>query len=409
MANSLLTINMITREAVLLWRNTNAFVRNIDTQYDDQFARTGAKIGASLRIRLPNDFTVAQGPAAQVQDTSEQSTTLVMANQYHVDVAFSSVDRSLSLDDFSRRILAPMVNNLAGAVAVAVMNGVEGGASNFVSNVDSSGNVITPTAATWLRAGAILDIRSAPKGSRKIVMNPITKSNTVASLAGLFNPQQKISDQYDDGEMSEALGFEWFSDQTVINHTTAAYSGTLQVSGANQTGLAITVGAITGGFALGDIISFVGVNAVNRITKADTGQLMQFVVTAAVASGGTSVSIYPALIPPIVVNGVSTPVQYQTVTASPANNAVITVATNASAQYIKNIAFAPEAVTMVTADLELPKGVHEAAREEYDGISMRMISAYDVRSDEFITRLDVLFGFLWVRPEWAVAVADSNS
>src|SRR5215467_6331022 len=113
-------------------------------QYDDSFAVSGAKIGSALRIRLPNDFTVATGPALQVQDTNEQSTTLVLATQKHVDVAYSMADRTLSLDDYSRRILAPMVNNLAGAVAVDIMSGSEGGICNIVANQDMLGNIVAP-------------------------------------------------------------------------------------------------------------------------------------------------------------------------------------------------------------------------------------------------------------------------
>jgi len=406
MANSLLTINMITREAVRLWKNSNEFIQNIDTQYDDSFAKTGAKIGTSLRIRLPNDFTVRTGPAASVQDTAEQSTTLVLATQKGVDVSFNSVDRSMSLDDFSRRILAPMVNNLAGAVAADIMSGVEGGVSNFTANLDGTGAVVSPTAATWLQAGAILDQQSAPRMNRKIMMDPLSMARTVGSLQGLFNPSRKIGEQYDSGQMQEALGFDWFMDQTVLKHTTGAYSGSLTVNGAGQTGLQIVVNAITGGFAVGDIITFAGVNGVNRITKQSTGTLQQFVVTQAVASGGTLINIYPAIIPPAS-NG--SQVQYQTVTASPANGATILVVTPSASLYRKNVAYVPEAVTMATADLEIPGGVHEAARAEFDGVSMRMITAYDVKSDQFITRLDVLYGSLWVRPEWACAVGDSIS
>lgn len=403
MANSLLTINMITREAIRLWKNSNEFIKHIDSQYDDSFAKTGAKIGTALRIRLPNDFTVRTGPAASVQDTSEQSTSLTLATQQGVDVSYSSVDRTMSLDDFSKRVLAPMVNNLAGAVASNVMLGSEGGVSNFVANLDGSGAVVSPTASTWLQAGAVLDQISAPKMNRKIIMDPVTQARTVSSLAGLFNPSAKISSQYASGQMQQALGFDWFMDQTVIKHTTAAYSGSKTVNGASQTGLAITVNAITGGLKIGDIITFDGVNSVNRITKASNGALAQFVVTATVASGGTSIPIYPALIP---ASG-SNQVQYQTVDASPANAAAVNVVTLASAVFRKNIAFVPEAVTLATADLELPKGVHEAAREVFDDVSMRMISAYNIMTDQFITRLDVLYGYLWVRPEWAVEVADA--
>ena len=411
MANSLLTINMITREAVRLWKNSNALLQNVDMQYDDSFAKTGAKIGTSLRIRLPNDFTVRTGAAAQVQDTSEQNTTLALATQKGVDVSFSTVDRTMALDDYSERILAPSINNLAGSVAADLMAGSEGGVANLVSNVDASNNIIAPNVTTFLSAGALLDINSAPLGQRKVVNDPFTQARVVGSLAGLLNPVNDISKQYKTGQMQQAVGFDWLMDQTVIKHTVGTFTaGT--VNGAGQTGTTIVTNAITGTLTQGDIITFAGVNGVNRINKQSTGQLRQFVVTANVATGATSIPVYPAIIPGGAgYNGTTgaNAVQYQTVTASPANSATIALATQtvAGATYRKNIAFAPQAVTLATADLELPGGVHEAARESFDGVSMRMITAYNIGTDQLITRLDVLYGYLWVRPEWAVIVCDA--
>jgi hypothetical protein len=295
-----------------------------------------------------------------------------------------------------------MVNNLAGAVAQDIMNGVEGGVANLVSNVDGTGAIIAPTSDTWLQAGAALDNNSAQVAGRKIVASPNTMARTVSSLSGLFNPAQDISRQYRNARMYDALNFEWFQDQTTIVHTSGTFTaGT--VSGADQTGTAITTAAITGTLKKGDIITFEGVNAVNRVTKTDTGNLRQFVVLADVADSGTSVSIYPALVPP---SGGSA-VQYQTVTASPASGADITLATPAGGSYRKNIAYAKQAVTMVTADLEIPAGgIIEGARAKKDSLSMRMISQYIIGTDQSATRLDILFGKLYVRPEWAVAVAD---
>jgi len=393
---------MITREAVLLFLNSNAFIGNIEKQYDDYFAKTGAKIGDTLRIRLPSDYTVATGPALSVQDTNQQSTTLTVATQKHVDVSFSSVERTMSLDNYSELVLAPMVNNLAGAVAADIMSGVEGGVCNLSQNTDSNSNIISPTADTWLDAGASLDLNSAQVADRKVVASPRTMARSVSSLSGLLNPQQSISRQYESARIYDALNFEWFQDQTVLTHTSGSFTaGT--VSGANQTGTTITLNAITGTLAVGDIITFAGVNAVNRVTKVDTGELRQFVVTAAVASGGTSVTIYPALTPPSSGNAV----QYQTVTASPANSAALKLVTQASGQYRMNIAYARQAITMVTADLEIPAGgIIEGARAKKDGITMRMISQYIIGTDQTATRLDVLYGYLFVRPEWAVIVAD---
>jgi hypothetical protein len=406
MANTLLTISMITREAVRLWKNSNAFLQNVDMQYDDSFAQSGAKIGTALRIRLPNDYTVRTGAALSVQSTTEQSTTLTLATQKGVDVSFSTAERTMSLDDYSTRVLAPMVNNLAGDVATDLMSGIEGGICNFVANQDVGNNILAPIASTYLNAGATLALNSAPMANRKIVNSPRTEAKVVATLAGLLNPVQEISRQYTSGKMYEALGFTWMSDQTSIAHTNGTLAqGSATVSGANQTGLTLTVAALAGTLLAGDIITIAGVNAVNRITKATTGELRQFVVTANAAVGAVSISIYPAIVPPV---GGSN-VQYQTVTASPANGAAVnpTNGLAASTQYRKNFAYAPEAVTLATADLELPRGVHEAAREQFDGVSMRMITDYFIGTDQLITRLDVLYGYLWIRPEWACIVADA--
>ena len=405
MANQLLTLGMLTREAIRLWKNSNAFIQNVDMQYDDSFAVSGAKIGSSLRIRLPNDFTVTTGPALSVQDTAEQSATLVLATQKHVDISFSLVDRTLSLDDFSRRILAPMVNNLAGEVARDVMSGAEGGVCNFAANQDGAGNILSPIISTVLNAGANLDLNSAPIANRNIVNNPVSDARMVAAAAGLFNPTAEISRQYTTGRMREALGFNWMKDQTAIAHTTGSLAqGSATVNGAGQTGLNLAVNALAGSLNIGDIVTIAGVFQVNRITKQSTGKLREFVVTANVAAGATVVPIYPAIIPSV---GGQT-VQYQTVTSAPANGAALnqSSAVGASVTYRKNLAFAPEAVTMAVADLEMPQGVHEVERVTYDGISMRMLSDYMPGTDQMITRLDVLYGYLWIRPEWAVVVAD---
>lgn len=405
MANSLLTINMITREAVRLWKNSNAFLQNVDMQYDDSFAVSGAKIGSTLRIRLPNDFTVVTGPALSVQDTAEQSTTLVLATQKHVDVGYSTADRTLSLDDYSRRVLAPMVNNLAGAVAVDIMSGSEGGICNFVANQDAGNNIINPIQSTYLRSGAVLDNNSAPMANRKIVNSPDTEASVVSTLSGLLNPQSEISRQYTTGRMYDALGFIWMKDQTTIAHTNGALAqGSATVNGAGQSGLNLTVNALANGLNVGDIITIAGVHQVNRITKQSTGRLRQFAVTANVPAGATSIPIYPALVPGV--GGQA--VQYQTVDVSPVNGAAVnpTNGLAASASYTKNFSYAPEAVTLATADLEIPHAVHEAARESFDGVSMRMVTDYFIGTDQLITRLDVLYGYLWIRPEWACVVAD---
>lgn len=405
MSNSILTLDVITRESVELFKNTNNFLMSIPTQYDDTYGVEGAKQGDSLRIRLPNDYIVTDGPGLSVQDTAEQKVVLTVSYQRHIDVGFSTKERTLSLDDYEERILMPQLNALAGNVAAQIMGGIEPGCCNLVSNTDASGNIITPIADTFLSANANLDDNSAPTMRRYMTVDPTTDARTASTLSGLLNPVTEISEQYRRGAMKNGLGFDWLKDQTVIKHTTGSFTaGT--VNGANQTGLTLTVNAITGTLNQGDIITLASVNGVNRVTKQDQGTLRQFVVTAAVLSGATSIPIYPAIVPPNPVDG--SVVQYQTVTASPANAATILLTTPANSVYRKNFGFAPEALTMATADLVAPsQGVVEVARHMYDGISMRMLTSYIPNTDQLVTRLDVLFGYVFLRPEWCCIVAAS--
>lgn len=410
MSNTILTLDMITLEALDLFLNSNALIKSVNRQYQSEFARTGAKIGETLRIRLPADFTVRTGPTAAIQGLNQVNTALTVASQAGVDLAFTSVEQTMELDEFSDLILKPAVNVIAGQVASTMMAGAEA-VCNMVPDNISGSTISTPDAATWLSAGAYLDDLSAPRRDRMAILAPRTQARTVSSLSGLFNPTGRISQQYDDGEMmGPALGIgRWMSDQTIINHTGGASGtgGLPTVNGANQSGTTINVTAVTSGssLAVGDIITFAGVYGVNRVTKQSRGELAQFTVTAAYVGGtGTTISIYPALTPASSGNAV----QYQTVNVSPASGAAITAVNPLGVTYRKNLVIHPQAVTFATVDLpEYGKGIVASSRKVQDGISLRVIQAYDIQTDQLITRLDVLYGWAWVRPEWGVVVADA--
>lgn len=410
--NVYLTIDMITAEAVMLFKNSNLFIMNMDTQYDDQFARDGAKIGDTLRIRLPSDFIVTDGPAMQLQDNTQQYTTLTVSSQKNVATPYTTAERTMSIDRYSELVVAPMVNALCGKVASTIMRGAEGGVCNLIANTDGAGNIISPTMDQFTGANAILDDQGASMMDRRCVNDPTTDARTVSSLAGLLNPVSEISAQFRSGMMKSGLGFDrFFRDQTVIKHTTGTFSAGGTVNGGNQTtgtsGGNIAVNAITGTLKQGDIITFADVNAVNRVTKESLGTLRQFVVTADVANGAVTIPIYPGLIPSTTFVAGGPEQQYQTVDASPINGAAMTLVTPASSVYRKSLAYTQKAVTMASADLVMPKkAVEEAFRTSYDGVSMRMLTDYLPMTDQLATRLDVLFGFKFIRPEWLCVIAD---
>lgn len=418
MANSILTPSMITRYSIRMFLNTNYFIQNVSRQFESQFGIEGARIGAQLRIRYPNQYTVTDGPGIAPQDTSEQQFLLTVATQRHVDVAFTSAETTLDVDDYMERIVLPRVNALAANVALQVMVNTATAVRNITANVDAGNNILPVTDSPFALARAILEENSAPnfgeQGMRKIVLAPRSDTRVQLALRGLLNPVDSISKQYNTGMMWEALQFRWFEDQSVVSHTTGSATSAT-VNGAGQTGGTITINALTGTLNAGDVITIAGVNAINRANFNSLGTLAQFVVTAAAANGATSLSIYPPIIPPLNNNPYAglpyTPQQYQTVTASPANNATITPFANASVTYRENLAYAPDAITLVVAPLWIPpseKGVIAAARHEYDQLSMRSLVVYEPTTDQPIDRLDILFGSGVTRPEWICQVADST-
>jgi P22 coat protein - gene protein 5 len=418
MPNSILTPSMITRFSVRMFLNTNYFIQQMSRQFEDQYGIEGARIGAQLRIRYPNQYMVTDGPGISIQDTIEQQFLLTVATQRHVDVAFTSAETTLDIDDYMERIVLPRVNTLAANVAIQVMANTAPFIRNITANVDSNNNILNITDAPAALARAILEENSAPnfgeQGMRKVVLAPRSDAKVQQALRGLLNPVETISRQFNAGMMYEALQFRWFEDQSVVSHTTGTATSAT-VNGANQTGNVLTINALSGTLNQGDVVTIANVNAVNRTSYQPYNTASQFVITAAAASGATTLNIYPPIIPPASQTPYAglpyTPQQYQTVTASPANNATITPFANAGVTYHQNIAYVPDAITMVVAPLWMPpneRGVIAAARHEYDTLSMRSLICYEPSTDQPIDRLDILFGSGVPRPEWGVSVADAT-
>lgn len=422
MANNLINNSIITREALMIRRNTNDFVQNINREYQAQFARTGAKIGDTINVRLPNDYVVQDGPTVNPEATAERSIPLTISYRKNVPMSFSTQERTLNIDDFSQRYIAPAVNALVGQVAMDAMT-LALNASNMVVNLDESGNLIAPAPQTWLQAKAILTACNAPLDDRYAVLDPMTDANTVTGMMGMFNPTGQISRQTVDGQMgSKILGVRgWMQDQTVIISQTGSYDGTATATGtygnytpngapvttisasASPHSSVINTSAINGTLNQGDIITIAGVNRINRVNKKSLYIPQQFVVLADCPSGATSIPVSPAIIPPSGGN----PVPYQTVDAAPAAGAAIKLVAPAGSILRRNLLYSKRAMTLATVDLEMvDRGVVDCGRASLDGISLRTLTYYNGSDDTRSTRLDVLYGFGMLRPDWAVVVPE---
>ena len=397
MSNSILTIDMITRKALEILENNLVITRNVNRQYDDSFAVEGAKIGSTLRIRLPDRALVTDGAALQVQDDNEQFTTLTVANQKHIGVNFTSAELTMQLDDFAERVLKPRISQLASSIDADVAN-----AYKTIGNTVGTPGTTPSTSLVLLQAQQKLNENAAVMNPRYATVNPAANAGLVEGMKGLFNPTDTVSKQFKNGMMGTGvLGFDEVNmSQSIKQHTTGTRAATGNTTGAAVTSegastLTLTVGSGET-IAVGDVFTIADCYAVNPQTRESTGSLFQFV---ALASSTTTTTATVTVAPMYSANHA-----LATMLTLPANSKAVVFTGTASTQYPQNLIYHKDAITFATADLLLPQGVDMAARAVHNGISLRVVRQYDINNDRMPCRIDVLYGFSTIRPQMACRI-----
>ena len=398
MANSLLTIDMITRKALEILENNLVLTRNVNRQYDDSFAVEGAKIGSTLRIRLPDRALVTDGAALQVQSDNEQYTTLTVASQKHIGVNFTSAELTLQLDDFAERVLKPRISQLAASIDADVANSFK-----YIGNSVGTPGTTPATSLVLLQAQQKLNENAAVMSPRYATVNPAANAGLVEGMKGLFNPTDTISRQFKNGMMGMGvLGFDEINmSQSIKQFTTGSRTATggttsAAVSTEGATTIAITGAGANATVKQGDVFTVADCYAVNPQTRESTGSLFQFVVAADVtlgSSGEGNITVSPIY---------SASNALATVDSLPGNSKAVTFVGAASSQYPQNLVYHKDAITFATADLMMPQGVDMASRQVHNGISMRIVRQYDINNDRMPCRIDVLYGYSVIRPQMGV-------
>ena len=396
MSNSILTIDMITRKALQILENNLVVSRNVNREYDDSFAVEGAKIGSTLRIRLPDRALVTDGAALQVQDDNEQYTTLTVSSQKHIGVNFTSAELTMQLDDFAERVLKPRVSQLAASVDAQV---VSDSVNSIYQSVGTPGT--TPaTSLVLLQGHQKLNEMATPLDQRYATVNPAANAGLVEGLKGLFNPTDAISKQFKTGMMGEGvLGYDEINmSQSITSHTngnwgtTITSTGTLSTQGQATLPISFTGSGST--WKAGDVFTIANVYSVNPQTRQSTGALQQFVVTADLTATTTgTLAISPAIY--------TSAHALATVDSFPQASAAVTMLGTAATAYPQNLIYHKNAITLATADLLMPQGVDMASRQVHNGISLRIVRQYDINNDRLPCRIDVLFGSSVIRASMA--------
>ncbi len=394
MSNSILTIDMITRKALEILENNLVLTRTVNRQYDDSFAVEGAKVGSTLRIRLPDRALVTDGAALQVQDDNEQYTTLTVSSQKHIGVNFTTAELTMQLDDFAERVLKPRISQLAASIDADVANSFK-----YIGNSVGTPGTTPATSLVLLQAQQKLNENAAVMSPRYATVNPAANAALIEGMKGLFNPVSAISKQFKNGMFGEGiLGYDELNmSQSVKQFTTGSRAGTVTVSTSvtteGSTSIVLTgLGSTT--IKAGDVFTIGSVYAVNPQTRESTGSLYQFVALADVTASTTATVTVPAMY--------SAGQALATVDALPVSGAAVTFYGSASTQYPQNLIYHRDAIAFATADLLMPQGVDMASRQVHNGISLRVVRQYDINNDRLPCRIDVLYGYSVIRPQMAV-------
>jgi len=399
MANSLITCSIVAKESLAVLENQLTFSSMVNRDFEAEFSGNmgrGYAPGNTINIKRPPRYTYRTGRVAAPQATTESTVPLVLS-QGGTDLNFTSVERTLSLTKLEDKLtaaMAPIANEIdRQGLALAhfsTFNALNPTGALPTTQIDAVG-AVTACNRRLDEMGAARDKR------RAFVMGPGLNAATVAGFSGLFNAQGTVSKQFGSGLMVDSLGVAYGMDQNVDTHTngTQNVAGT-NISGAGQTGSAITVVGLGGTITRGTIVTLPGVFAVNPQSRQSTGVLAQFVVTADLAAGATSLPISPALV---------TSGPFQNVTASPTNTTPFLIVGAASTAYQCNVAYHRDAFTLAMVPMWAPpggKGVIDVAQETYNGFTIKVTEFYDGVNDNSIMRLDVLYGWAATYPELSV-------
>lgn len=394
MANVNKTIDMITKEALRIAHEKAQFIGTTDRQYDDNYAKTGAKIGSVLRVRKPNQYVRTTGSRVMdVQDQNEQQGTITLATQDHVDMRFNSAELSLEIDEMSRRYIEP-------AMAVLI-SGIE---SDYIAYATKQTYNLAGTAGTALNslaavgaARAKLNQQLAPKdGNRFVQCDSVAMGGLVDNLKGLFQDSTQIKEQYREGMIGRTAMADWYeNDRMFTVNNSADVAGEINAGTLTSGITSLTVDGFTAAPTAGMVFTIEGTYDVHPETKQAYPHLKQFVV----GTGSTTTNI---VFTPAVIYDTTNPLQ--NCSGAPTDNDDITFVGSASTNYVQQLMYHKEAYQIVFADLPIMDDAHKCMRRTEDGISLRVWQASDIRNDELLMRIDVLYGFASLRPEWGCRI-----
>lgn len=412
MAGTILTPTQILRESQRYLHQSLNFIGNTTRQYDDRFAEGGAKIGTTLNLRLPPKYSAKNGATYVDQLYVERSTPLPCATQTHIGISFTSVDLTMSLNDFGEQFIRPQMAQLAAYIEGQCLDYAYKKVANYTGTTSTS---MTYLAFQQNRQNLAENL--APTADRTAILNPLSEVNFADATKGLFQDSSAIKEQWREGLMGRTGGFDVYENTLLPAHTMGTLAGTPLTTGASlgtsttantwvsQTDMVVDGATSATTLKAGDVLTFgtvaAGLVDCHPETKTTYGKLKKFVVQSDVTLT-TSANPYTVTVKPGVIYGSGNAYQNCILTKADTDNMTVTLFGAAGSSVGQSLFMHKNAFAFVTADLEdVSRYGAWGARGTMDGISMRIAKQWSASSDITACRVDVLWGFAEIYPELA--------
>ena len=410
MANTLSVTDLVLREAQRIAHEKLQFIGTVDKQYDSSFKYDASRgpNGQTIRIREPNRYVRRKGSRVMsVQDQAETTQNFTVATQDGVDMRFNSaelmqsVNNGAAFDDLSRNYIEPAISILCSGIESDFLAFAVDATYNVVGTSGSPMNDLTEVGD----ARAKLNQNLAPKdGKRYLQVDSVTMATMVKGLSGLFQDSAQIKEQYREGMIGRTAMADWYENDRMPSHANDADVSGLAINQATFTnGLtSLTIDGASTAPTVGSVFTIDALFAVHPETKASFSHLQQFVITDATAPTTTNITISPA----IWFDSTGVDAGKQNVSIKPLDSAAFIFVGAATTSYLQNLMYHKEAFQFATVDLPLYDDAQKSVVQVKDNLSMRCWYGSDIRNDELLMRIDILYGFAALRPSWACRITN---
>lgn len=397
MANTFQVVDWLTMEGLRSLVNKLAVAQYFNTDYNKEFTRDFAP-GETVRVKLPQRFTVSSGLGYQPQPVNRLYTTVACDQIFGIHLEWDSIEAALKMErgreavkreylDPAMEQLSQEIDSRAAAWALANTNNVVGSLGTTPTSFDIYG-----------QARARLIENACTPGKKGMIVTPQMMRTIVSNNLTTFNPQDEIAKAFREGYYGHAEGFEWDESMSLYSQTAGTWQNAVTVNTAPANGATQMVVNCTNGdtFNQNDVFSVLSVNNANPVTRRSTGTLKQFVITQSVVATGSTATI-PFQCGTQGIQGPGS--QYQNVDALPVAGASLTLFPGTTSPNGKSgmqgLAINRDAFALVGVKLEIPKAceMSSQARDPKTGISVAFVRMFDPIERKMVNRFDVLLGF----------------